>query len=119
MNLDDNVSYVLKMVRYKKFRWHWDEERQLLYATFDAWDPSYPQGLYKPQTTRKWFISEHATRSEIIQTMLKCVLTAEEHEAREQFLVDGRAIYGPHISSDVLWAVCNATDKRPTPQEMP
>ncbi len=53
-------------------------------------------------TTRKWYVSQHSTDSEIVQTALKAVLTAEEHEAREHFLYRGRTIFGPHHSVDAL-----------------
>lgn len=54
-------------------------------------------------TGRKWRLSMHMTRSEIVQTALKAVLTAEEHEARERFLFRGRAIFGPHLGVVALW----------------
>lgn len=56
-------------------------------------------------TGRKWRMSMHMTRSEIVQTALKAVLTAEEHEARERFLFRGRAIFGPHLSVESLWGL--------------
>lgn len=54
---------------------------------------------------RKWFISQHATRSEVVQTVLKAILTALEHEAREHFRYKGRAIFAPHFSVDGLVAL--------------
>jgi len=65
-------------------------------------DPFYIQLLFSDSegtiwTSRKWLLSEHMTPSEVVQTVLKAVLTAEEHEAREAFLFDGYAIFGPHI----------------------
>ena len=47
---------------------------------------------------RKWRLSMHSTRSEIVQTALKAVLTAEEHEARERFLFRSRPIFSPHLN---------------------
>ncbi len=44
---------------------------------------------------RKWFLSRHMTRSEIIQTALMATLAAVEHEAREDFKYHGKAIFGP------------------------
>lgn len=61
---------------------------------------------------RKWLLSQHMTESEIYQTALKAVLTAEEHEAREKFLVGGRAIFGPHIHHMALANVCDHLDVR-------
>lgn len=54
------------------------------------------------QRSRKWRLSKHMTRSELVQTAFKAVLTAIEHEAREQFAYRGRAIFGPHFDVDAL-----------------
>ena len=51
---------------------------------------------------RKWHVSGYATKSEIVQTALKAVLTAEEHEAREKFLYQGKSVFGPHIDVEQL-----------------
>jgi hypothetical protein len=56
------------------------------------------------QTGRKWYLSPHMTRSEVVLTALKAILTAEEHEARERFRYKGRRIAGPHINVDFLVA---------------
>lgn len=55
---------------------------------------------------RKWLISPHATKSEVIQTAFKAVLTAEEHEIREKFKYKGQAIFGPHFNVDRLVDLC-------------
>jgi hypothetical protein len=59
-------------------------------------------GIIENQTGRKWFLSEHMTRSEVVQTAFKAVMTALEHEAREHFKYRGSAIFGPHFDVDVL-----------------
>lgn len=51
---------------------------------------------------RKWMLSYHMTKSEIVQTALAAVLAAVEHEAREHFLYRGQAIFGPHFDVDAL-----------------
>jgi len=51
---------------------------------------------------RKWRISAHATRSEIVQTAFKAYLTWLEHEAREEFMYRNQAIFGPHFDVDTL-----------------
>lgn len=50
-----------------------------------------------PWWGRKWRLSPHMTDMEVVQTALKAILTAQEHEAREQFKVDGVAVCGPHL----------------------
>lgn len=52
---------------------------------------------------RKWRLSMHMTKSELAQTALRAVLDAEEHEAREHFLYNGRAVFGPHTNIEKLW----------------
>jgi hypothetical protein len=60
----------------------------------------------------KAYISQHATDSEIFQTMLGLAKAYEEHEAREFFLVDGKRVFGPHITTTALAKVCDETDYR-------
>jgi len=62
---------------------------------------------------RKWYISRHATRSEVVQTALLAVLTAVEHEAREYFMFDGAPLFHPHHSIEGLQCCVYATDARP------
>ncbi len=61
-------------------------------------------------TTRKWLLSPHMTKSEIVQTAFKCIVTAEEHEAREKFLYKGKAIFGPHFDVEQLHGLCEMPD---------
>lgn len=58
------------------------------------------------QRTRRWFLSPQMTKSEIVQTAFKCVLTSMEHRTREWFRYQGRAVFGPHFNIDVLWEAC-------------
>lgn len=54
---------------------------------------------------RKWMLSRHMVKQEIVQTAFLAVMTAIEHETREQFTYKGIAIYGPHFSADILWSM--------------
>jgi len=51
---------------------------------------------------RKWFLSPHMVRSEVVQTAFMAILAAVEHETREMFQYKGAAIYGPHFDVDKL-----------------
>lgn len=51
---------------------------------------------------RWWDLSEHMTDGEVAQTLFKAVLTALEHEAREQFTVDGVPVFQPHFDLDAM-----------------
>ena len=66
-------------------------------------------GVDEPQSTRKWLLSPHMTKSEVVQTAFKCYLTSMEHRARESFRYRGKRVYGPHFDVDALHAIC--TDK--------
>lgn len=72
----------------------------LLSATYDEADIN--TGEIENQRTRKWFISEHACKSEIVQTCLKCILTSMEHRTREHFIYKGKLLFGPHWNVDTL-----------------
>lgn len=51
---------------------------------------------------RKWYISRHSTISEVVQTTLKAMITASEHEIRENFTYRGKAIFAPHFDVEAL-----------------
>ncbi|MBX3588821.1 MAG: hypothetical protein KF796_19490 [Ramlibacter sp.] len=84
-----------------------DGEPTYLQASFDAFDNDRP-GVIERQLTRKWLLSRHMTRSELVQTALKCVLTSVEHEAREQFTYKGARVFGPHFDVEALAALALA-----------
>lgn len=54
---------------------------------------------------RKWLLSEHMTPGEIVQTAFKAIMTAVEHETREQFRYFGQSIFDPHYDIDALVAL--------------
>lgn len=70
------------------------------------------KGVAERQNTRWWVISQYAIKSEIVQTMFKCILTSKEHHAREHFLYAGRPIFGPHFDVDALHSICSRTETR-------
>lgn len=69
-------------------------------------------GQIDTQYTRKWFLSPEMSKSEIVATAFKCVLTSMEHRTREWFLYRGRAIYQPHYDVDALHAICLEREER-------
>lgn len=94
------MSKVIERTRYRD----WDI---LLYQVLDAGEEIYLQVSFldtdlNQQTGRKWRLSTFMTKSEIVQTALKAVLTAEEHEAREHFRYKGEAVFSPHFDVEDL-----------------
>lgn len=61
---------------------------------------------------RKWRVSNYACRGEVVQTAFAALMAWWEHEVREGFLWNGRAIYGPHSDLDALWAAAEQHDYR-------
>lgn len=51
---------------------------------------------------RKWHIDDSATRSDIVRTAFKAVVTWEEHEVRERFTYRGAPVFGAHGDVDSL-----------------
>lgn len=60
----------------------------------------------------KAYLSEHATDSELIQTVFGLYKGYWEHEARENFKWRGRRPFGPHISTEALWDAAPRVDVR-------
>jgi len=81
-----------------------------LQAEFDETDTV--TGKLERQFTRRWPISPEMTRSEIVATAFKCIVTSKEHEAREWFTYKNAAIYQPHYNVDDLLAVCGKREIR-------
>jgi len=90
-----------------------DGDRPMLVLEFEA--PCSKTGRVQKWRSRKWPLSVHMTVSEIVGTAFKAVLTALEHEAREQFKYRGRPVYNPHIDVRELWHGCVNEDTRPDP----
>ncbi len=74
--------------------------------------PDTDTDAYAELRSRKWKLSPFMTKSEVVQTAFKAVMTAEEHETREAFKYRGKAIFGPHLDIDALWEISGKTDTR-------
>jgi hypothetical protein len=60
----------------------------------------------------KAYLSPHMTDSELFQVIIGLYKGYWEHEARENFEIDGLRPYGPHISTDALLSVARKVDVR-------
>ena len=100
-------------LKYKNWYFYVDKDGICLWYLQVRWVGTHATTLEPAEWGgRKWRISMHMTRSEIVQTALKAVLTAEEHEAREHFQFKGRAIFGPHLNIETLWAIAGEQERR-------
>lgn len=101
----DGAQDAVDLCRYPGARWRiWAEhgrpmlQMQMLDGTCN--DTGEPQ-VWK---SRKWLLSVHMTKSELIATAFKALITAMEHETREKFTYRGERVYSPHYDVDVLVA---------------
>lgn len=109
----DHIRDVVSQIRYKGWAFRVVAPPQgnpYLQVAFVAPDNDTDQPTV--QRGRKWMLSHHMTVSEIVSTALKAVLTAEEHEAREQFTYRGATIFGPHVDVETLVTIAESKDRR-------
>jgi hypothetical protein len=64
--------------------------------------PCSKTGKVESWKGRKWQLSRYMTKGEIVQTCFKAILTAVEHEVRENFRVKGAMVFNPHLDIDRL-----------------
>jgi hypothetical protein len=112
MTLIEIQTLLHQHVRYHEWRFdvHQDADFGYLQLAFYAFGPDF--GSFALQGGRKWKLSPHMTKSEIVQTAWLAVLTAVEHEAREEFTYKGVAIFGPHLDCEALREVAGRRDVR-------
>lgn len=100
---NEQLYKIIKQIKYKNWLFHIEKREDcfVLQIRFQAPDLNYT-GEIKWQHCRKWFISSHACRAEVVRTAWKAVLAAEEHEAGENFLYRGQPIHSPHLDPDAM-----------------
>ena len=84
----------------------------VLFLRVEGGLPDKDTGMTEVQFGRKWYISPHATMSEIVLTAWLAFKTFMEHEMREWFLWQDKPIFNPHIDTHALAAISNITDAR-------
>lgn len=97
------VRSILRKIKYLNWNFYLgqlQDGEMYLQVGFITRDTS--TGKSSIQHGRKWHISRHAVKSEIVNTALKAVITAVEHEARENFFYRGQDIYNTHWNVDIL-----------------
>jgi len=106
----DDIIRVLHDTQFNDwiFDLRFDSGRPYLRVRFAG--PCSTTGRFQEWEGRKWFLSSPTSKSEIVQTAFKAVITALEHEARETFRYKGEAIFGPHFDCDLLVELCKRSD---------
>lgn len=111
----DSIALILSKIQFRDWEFSVGPsgESYLMQVCFTAIDSK--TSVPAKQSGRKWYISRFATKSEIVQTALKAVLTALEHEAREDFKYRGETIFAPHFDVDSMVEGCFDLDMRIPP----
>lgn len=105
-----NIQEIIEILKECKFPDYTIEAAQSLttgqmYLQARYEEPDTTTGVLSWQYTRRWLLSPEMTKSEVVQTAFKCVLTSMEHKTREWFTYKGKAIFGPHFDVDKLHAI--------------
>lgn len=89
-------------VEYRDHRWRVGRmgNGSFIQIAYDEVDVD--TGMLREQRGRKWYVSTHATKSEVVQTMLLAALTSAEHRVREHFMYMDARVFMPHHNVDEL-----------------
>ena len=101
----DQVRALLNEVAFLDYTFEVIEDQGHLFLRAVYHEADTYSGAPARQLTRKWHISRHAVKSEIVQTAFKLCLTSMEHRTREAFLYKGERIFGPHFDVEALYEI--------------
>lgn len=104
----DEIKEIIDNITYKKgwrFNLYVDGKRPVLQIVFDGADSV--TGIIEEQKCRKWFLSYHMCNNEIIRTVHKAIMAAEEHETNEFFQYKNVRVMNPHFSYDDIVDLVN------------
>lgn len=117
MTVDEMIAIVAECT-FPDYQFNvWEDSRGAVYLQGSYQEPDTITNKWEVQKTRRWLLSPHMTKSEIVGTCFKCLMTSQEHKAREWFKWRGKAIYQPHHDVDDLWRVCDRVDTRESREE--
>jgi len=97
-----SLKAIAELVSYDGHRWRFGTMDKGYFVQIQYDEPDIDTSEMCEQHGRKWYVSRYATRSEIVQTMLKAALTSAEHRVREHFTYRGARIFGPHFDVEAL-----------------
>ncbi len=102
MTLAD-LNRIVSQISYRDWEFRTMEKGDgfLLQIRFFAPDNFDPTKV-EEQFCRKWYISSHSSKGEVVRTAWKAVEAAILHEAQEAFRYKGKAIYNPHLDPDAI-----------------
>lgn len=96
------LADLIKQVECGDFEFHLRYDGDRPYVQIQCNDTCTQTGEAYRWHGRKWFLSEHMSDSEVVQTCWAAAKMAMEHELRETFKWDGECIYRPHFDIRAL-----------------
>ena len=90
----DEMREIVSRIRCLDYEFHVLTKGEVPYLQVRYVEPDIVTGDPTDQHGRKWMLSHHMVRSELVQTALKAVLTSMEHRAREHFFFEGQRVGG-------------------------
>ena len=107
--LKELIENILNDIKYKNWEFLLIEENKILFLQVKFIEKC-ACGRNKDMIhyCRKWRISPNITKSELVQLAFLAIMTAEEHEIRENFKYKSAAIFAPHYDVDKLLEIYEA-----------
>ena len=102
-----NIKSVLADIVFKTHQFNVESASDGFQLQLTCEEEDLSNGKPELQFGRKWHIGKRASKSEIVQTAFKAVVTWMEHDAREHFRYKGAQVFGPHFDIDDLERLCN------------
>lgn len=106
------LTTILSRVKYLDWQWIAGTSGDGFYLQVSFTAPDTETGVVGQQHGGKFYVSSHAALNEIVRTAHAAVRSAVTHEADEQFMVDGRAIYHPHLALDAMLEMADRREYR-------
>lgn len=108
----DQIRYTLDDISYLDWKLYLGDmgDGWYLQVQFEAADSE--TGEVEKQHCRKWYLSPHMTRTEILDTAFLAYQRGVLHEFEENFKYKGRPVRNPHISIAARMKSCLDTEHR-------
>ncbi len=108
---DISIPWEIHLIEDHIFKDVNNNGRLYIQIQFDDVDNTGKQENYRSHC-RKWSLSPHMPKQEVVRTVYKAYKLAVDHEADEKFKYRGKMIYGPHVSPDALCAIADMRETR-------
>ena len=111
LSLSDLLS-IIADVSFKQYVFAIQPVEDGFYLQLRCEEPDVNNGQSCLQEGRKWHLSHNASKSEVVQTAFKAVVTWQEHDAREHFRYQGEQVFSPHSDVDRLLQLRPSHEKK-------